>query len=144
MSGSGSRAQFSQLPMFMTAREIRSQYAPWEGDRETNEHGHMETDEQMWARKRHEASLGVEPTLDKQVMREGVKNPIPLQHVDPWWSGNAKPQLMGGQHRVAVMYEHRPDALMPVEHFEDFGDARRSETTRERSEIEAAARRRRP
>lgn len=146
MSGSGSAAQFKQLPMFMSAHEIRSQYRPWEGDRElthTPEGVRDETNDELWARKRHEASLGVMPTLDEQILKEGVKNPIPLQHVDPWWHGNAQPQIMGGHHRLAVMYEHKPHDLMPVEHFEDFKDVQRSESRREQADIEQRAKGRR-
>ena len=139
MSQSGSRAQFSQLPMFMSAREIKSQYDPWHGDFEDD----YETSDELWDRKYQEATLGKEPTLDKQVLREGVKRPVALEVVDPWWHGDKKPEIMGGHHRIEIMARHKPDALMPVEHVSDFKDARRSQATHDQAEISEQARGRR-
>lgn len=139
MSQSGSRAQFSQLPMFMSAREIKSQYDPWHGDFEDD----YETSDELWDRKYQEATLGKEPTLDKQVLREGVKRPVALEVVDPWWNGNKKPEIMGGHHRIEVMSRHRPDALMPVEHVSDFAEARRSQASHDQADIDEQVRSRR-
>lgn len=134
-------AQFRQLPMFMSAREIRSQYVPWDNDREWVDHrGDWETDEEVWGRKLSEAR---ESGLDRDVVSHGVRNPVPLEHVDPWWHGNRTPQLMGGQHRVAVMSQERPDDLMPVEHFEDFKDVKRADRAREDAEVREMVRSRR-
>ena len=139
MSQSGSRAQFSQLPMFMSAREIKSQYDPWHGDFEDD----YETSDELWDRKYQEATLGKEPTLDKQVLREGVKRPVALEVVHPWWNGDKKPEIMGGHHRIEIMARHKPDALMPVEHVSDFKEARRSQASHDQADIDEQVRGRR-
>lgn len=111
--------QFRQLPMFMSAREIRSQYSPWPGDRfevQTRQGLRDETDAEMWNRKRRQASQG---SLDRKILSEGVRNPVYLESPDPKEPLDRGPYLLGGHHRIAVMSEHKPDALVPVEHFQN-------------------------
>lgn len=133
--------QFQQLPMFMSAREIRSRYAPWPFDRYEVETPiasrtplgiRDETDPEFWARKRHEASLGVIPTLDQQILKDGVHTPVSLE--SPGKSVPRDPYVLGGHHRIAVMSEHKPDALMPVEHFPSGKAARAVERARQSAE----------
>lgn len=118
--------------MFMSAREIRGSYGPWRGDRyevqTPDGRIRKERNSELWARKRQEASLGVEPTLDKQVLKDGVQNPVSLESPDK--PSRRRPYVLGGHHRVAVMAEHKPDDLMPVEHFEHPVDAWLTERTR--------------
>jgi hypothetical protein len=135
--------QFEQLPMFMSAREITATHVPWEADKENtrtnmypegrtfneleDEHGtaaahaltlrhpySWETDEQLMARKYRAASSvdALGGSLRDSLLREGVHNPVSLD-VDPF---THLPTISGGNHRVAVMLRHKPDALMPVEH----------------------------
>ena len=140
--------QFRQLPMFMSAREIRSQYQAIDGDRklvygDDGWYDHPETDDQLFSRKYIEAeqdddhSPGDRRTLRDAVVQDGVKNPISLQIPsekkpsrfelpNPGTGSHGKPQILGGHHRVAVMDQHRPNDLMPVMHFEDSLQARES------------------
>ena len=139
-SGAHVGAQFKQLPMFMSAREIKSQYMAWGGDREpTGDEGEIETDEELFDRKYKEA---VADGLHHSVLSEGVKRPVALEVTHPWWNGNKKPEIMGGHHRIEVMARHKPDALMPVEHVSDFKEARRSQATHDQADIDEAVRRR--
>lgn len=132
-------AQFKQLPMFMSAREIKSQYDPWHGDFEIHEDGSEETPRELWDRKYLESmDYGHHMTIPK----EGVRNPVALEVTHPWWNGSKKPEIMGGHHRIEVMSRHRPDALMPVEHVSDFKEARRSQATHDQADIDEQVRRR--
>ena len=115
--------QFQQLPMFMSAREIKSRYSPWPGDFEEHEDGSAESPREVWDRKYNES---LDFGLHRSVLKDGVKHPVALQ------AGGADPLIMGGHHRIEVMSRNRPDALMPVEHFEDFWDAQKSQGSRER------------
>ena len=140
-SGAHVGAQFRQLPMFMSAHEIRSQYQGLDDDRHdgTGE-DFLETDEELFARKSDESreyphdgserySDGGDPdmpSLYEHVSKHGVENPISLQADHSRKGLLGKPEILGGHHRVAVMYEQRPRALMPVEHFENYVDAQRS------------------
>lgn len=126
MSGSGSSAQFSQLPMFMSAHEIRSQYRANDADREDNRYGELETDDELFDRKYEEAD---DSGLAHDVAKNGVSDPIPLTmeaHASRPGSEDfaGKPQMFGGHHRVAIMHRQRPHDLMPVEHYADRDAAR--------------------
>jgi hypothetical protein len=127
--------QFRQLPMFMSAREIRDQYQALDADRdevigETDEW--TEDDDELFNRKYDEAENNVDHaagdsrSLRDALLQDGVKNPISLQADQEQTGSHWKPEILGGHHRVAVMSEHKPDVLMPVEHFEDINDAQRS------------------
>lgn len=140
MSQSGSHAQFSQLPMFMSAREIKSQYAPWHGDFEEHEDGSKESPRELWDRKYMESmDYGYHMTIPK----EGVRNPVALEVVNPWWQGHKEPEIMGGHHRIEVMSRHKPDALMPVEHVLNFREAQRSQASHDQADYDQQARGRR-
>jgi hypothetical protein len=87
----------------------------------------VETDEQLWARKRSQAKgnvvsgmltqaktgYGPEGTqsLHEHVVEHGVSMPIALGTQFPR-------EIMGGHHRLAVMAAERPNDLMPVIHVE--------------------------
>ena len=124
--------QFHQLPMFMSAREIRSQYQALDGDRDlvygADGEEHDENDDQLFERKYDEAHDTEDAdsghTLADSVRWDGVRNPISLQ--TGGFGVYGKPQVLGGHHRLAVMEEHRPDDLMPVAHFENTVQARKS------------------
>ena len=73
-------AQFKQLPMFMSAREIKSQYDPWHGDFEYDEDGNEETPRELWDRKYEESK---ESGVHLSVVEGGVKRPVALESVDP-------------------------------------------------------------
>lgn len=142
MSASGSSVQFHQLPMFMSAREIRDSHQALDGDRkqETPAFGsgiplHMgrrETDDELYDRKAEEATGRRAPGGDylyEHIAKHGVMNPIILTDpTAPQWAmgSQGKPQVLGGHHRVAVMSDVRPDELMPVEHFKDMPTARKA------------------
>lgn len=105
--------QFQQLPMFMTAHEIKSQYRPWQADRRAVEVpdpdiGHtyrMETDSELWDRKAREAP---DHGLTKTSVKHGIHTPVPLLEGREVWDGH---------HRVAAAAVHTPDSLIPVEHY---------------------------
>ena len=133
--------QFRQLPMFMSAHEIRQQYQGLDSDRHdgTGE-DFLETDEELFARKSDESQEyphdGSErysdggdpsmPSLYEHVSKHGVENPISLQADHSRTGLLGKPEVFGGHHRLAVMSRIRPHALMPVEHFENYVEAQRS------------------
>ena len=122
--------QSRQLKMFMTAREITSQYQPADGDRLTKWHGQHEyrpeTDDEMWSRKGVEATndrvIVGHPSLTAALVADGVKAPIPLGREI---GRSGKPQVAGGQHRIAAMMDNKPDELMPVVHHTSIGQAKR-------------------
>jgi hypothetical protein len=124
--------QFRQLPMFMSAREIMDRYQPLDGDRdavlgETDER--LEDDGELYARKYDEAENTYpdwDVSLKDSILQHGVKNPVSLQADDYHVGSQDKPEILGGHHRVAVMGEHKPDTLMPVEHFESQWQAQSS------------------
>jgi hypothetical protein len=127
--------QFRQLPMFMTAREIRNQYQPLDGDRDdVYRHGEYtgrrENEEELFDRKYDEAENSTYDdegqTLKESILTHGVKNPVSLQADMEFTGSDSKPEILGGHHRVAVMHEHRRDDLMPVEHFDNIYLAQRS------------------
>ena len=131
-----SAAQFQQLPMFMTAREIRDQYQGHDGSRRRFAglsggeiqmfKGRHETEDEMFRRKVSEAEERWDhggDYLAAHVRKHGVTHAISLQD-DPTIVGSlGKPQILGGHHRVAVMHADRPDELMPVAHFRDVSEA---------------------
>jgi hypothetical protein len=131
--------QFRQLPMFMSAREIRNQYQAIDGDRSDthplrphprpeNFDKWIENDDQLFNRKYEESwapnrKVSSGRTLGDDILKHGVENPVSLQ-VDLEKTGSAKkPEILGGHHRLAVMGVHKPDELMPVEHFKDSYEA---------------------
>lgn len=134
--------QFHQLPMFMSANEIKSNYQSLPGDRKESGPWHdmkVETDEQLYSRKANEAkhrgkgSRSGGPSLYQSIAKEGVKDPIPLSvnppsENNPWIGHKTRdfttPEVVGGQHRIAVMGETQPDTLMPVLHHENIVMAR--------------------
>lgn len=128
--------QFHQLPMFMSAREIREGWQALDGDRlggalrrkrfsltsgeSTGSHGSPETDDQLYARKLAEAhdpsrGPGTQSLVEHLRAVGGVSEPIHL--LDPTSKRRGalgRPEVLGGHHRIAAMSEIDPDALMPV------------------------------
>lgn len=119
MSQSGSRAQFAQLPMFMTARELRHETTP--GDFVARKFGVPQSVEDMWDRKTRESESprndywnDSNESLAALIRREGVKEPVWLTHE----RGMPRPTLSDGHHRVAAAHRINPNSLLPVEHSE--------------------------
>lgn len=100
--------QFHQMPLFMTAREIKAHYKPSPVDRldtvdEATGQQRRETDEEVWARKAEEArGSGHAADMD----REGPTGVIGIRPTRGY--------MLDGHHRVAYMAETQPDRLMPV------------------------------
>lgn len=97
-----------QLPMFLTAHEIRSHYA---ADEEKYEKG--DTDPQdIWDRalKESKNKYGEKKSRYETFKKEGVKTPITLGKV------MGEPTIYDGHHRVASMEKIDPNRLLPVEH----------------------------
>lgn len=114
-------AQFEQLPMFMSAREIHDHIPPGDlinaGD----------TPEDLYARKLRQAKTyryndDGGKTLHESIAVEGVKEPVTI------WSHHGFLRLGEGHHRVAVGMGTDPDRLLPVTH-----DSRAAEKYRMRS-----------
>lgn len=126
-----------QLPMFMSARDIKEQYQPLPGDR--GEVTHLdpnrddlrlvfrdETDEEFWDRKAEEAAdiptstrEGYTTDLYSDIQDRGVQHPVHLSAMSQRRREHfGKDMVVGGHHRIAVMDEDRPDDLMPVLHHE--------------------------
>lgn len=125
--------QFQQLPMFMSAREITNQFAPYDYDREATvldgnyEALEFESDDELWDRKTEEAwNQGLRHEMANDNFR--VRKPIHLAHdEDPRDEREgdipAYPQIAGGHHRIAVLNEEAPDQLQPVLHHETLAEA---------------------
>lgn len=111
--------------MFMTPREIASQFSPHDADREDTMRGE-EDDFQVWRRKAKEAVTGdymessnMDPVpLAPQLEAEGMKNPINLMHGERSLQ-TGRPMLGDGHHRLGYSLYTKPDSLVPVEHYED-------------------------
>lgn len=107
--------------MFMTAREITAQYQPLDADRNRTYDDRglrtgWEDDAQVWDRKNAESEVLVgrqAVSLSARVLRDGVRSPVILGSA-PGTQG--KPQVVSGHHRIAIMNEHQPDDLIPVQH----------------------------
>jgi hypothetical protein len=124
----------TQLSMFMSAREIMSNYDPLEGDRRTADNGRYafqapreakETDTQLWGRKLDESkhrSSPVVSSLHETVARNGpVASPVHLTFEG--YGSRGKDYIAGGHHRIAAALDTHPDALMPVIHHKSVKDA---------------------
>ena len=109
MIGNLSGQQFHQLPMFMSAREIQSQYGASPADREDvrgdDGEWRSETNDEVWSRKADETR---ERGLDKEIARNGVPGVIGIRPTRGY--------ILDGHHRVGYMGETDPDRLMAVDH----------------------------
>ena len=129
MSTSGSREQFRQLPMFMTAREITGSYQHWDRDAEAANpmFGSRKTGAQVREQKvretesLHDWDTGTHPPV--RTWAQSIASGDALDSAShPVWletggvGSEGKPQIINGQHRVYTMAKYRPDQLMPVEH----------------------------
>jgi len=151
-----------QIPMWMTAQEITSQFSPLENDRlywyedGRGTPAHDETDDEFWERKLRESKGAprrlkfpalrddaIPPAPSKEapgfdypdeegetssshslydaLKQEGVTQPVSLQN--PGSDQEARPQVLGGNHRIAAMKEIDPKALIPVQFFDDMKEA---------------------
>lgn len=136
-----------QLPMWLTAREIRSNYQGFDNDRKSSEQGlFRDGDVALFERKLTESELqsvdgeelplkivvgedGISDavgdgwSLADDVRVNGVKYPVSLQ-IDFRRKGRlGKPEILGGHHRIAVMEEYRPDDLIEVRFYDDMYEA---------------------
>jgi hypothetical protein len=97
--------QFHQLPLFMTAREIKARYRPSPADKErVKEDGdRWETPEETWSRKAQEAR---ETGHAADIMKEGPTGQINIEV--------ARGMVIDGHHRTGFMAEYDPDRPMAV------------------------------
>jgi hypothetical protein len=132
MSRNLSDQQFKQLPMFMSARDIKANYDPLPGDREVVGDGWTgardETNDEVWERKAEEAEN--DGLYDDIVNRGAVTHPVHLSAMDAGGKANSRArlghdneQVLGGHHRIAVMGEEAPDDLIPVLHHRNIFEA---------------------
>lgn len=125
-----------QLPMFLTAREIKHNYAPLSGDRDfIDDEDREEFDDEVWDRKAEEADWrGTAQDMVDQNWQFNKAIPLTLPHrhygvqfmehpPDEWEQGSdedTRPQVLDGHHRIAAADDEwrggRPDALIPVVH----------------------------
>jgi hypothetical protein len=120
-----SREVPGQLPMLMSARDITSQFAPsdWDRDRrrDPGKASRLETDQEVMQRKGGEAAAGGASSLRNQIVAHGVEMPVHLAH-DQFSSESGKPSIAEGHDRIASSSYTQPDALMPVTHHSTIDD----------------------
>ena len=109
----------NQLKLFMTPKEIMSEYKPNEADAErrwdykdAGEDGRLETDEELWSRKADEASWS---GLMDDIRERGVHIPVSLDF--------ANKRVRGGHHRIAAMNHINPHQFIPVNYADDVAKA---------------------
>jgi len=101
--------QFKQLPMFMTAHELR--HGTVAQDAEAYEHPDI-----MWRDKTRRAQRTDYHGWGRiRDVESGVREPVKVDHRYPD-DVEHPPVLFDGHHRVAAAYSHNPQALVPVEH----------------------------
>lgn len=127
-----------QLPMFLTAREIKHNYQPHYGDRMEDPYNYetgKETDSILWERKAMEAhENGLTRHLRDhkwqfdQAIPLSMHGPafgrafMPFVPLDSETGGpmDTRPEILDGHHRIAAAddtdYGGSPDALIPVVH----------------------------
>jgi hypothetical protein len=115
-----------QLRMFMTPREIRSEYSTNFADRQDPFSGQRMSDTGMLKRKLTESKNS---GLFDSVKEEGVKAPIGLGTMRddvpaikqdfPTAPVSGKPMMTSGHHRLASALTSRPDDYVPVIHHTD-------------------------
>lgn len=114
--------QFHQLPMFMTAHELRNETTP--GDFVASRFGVPQNAEDMWSRKLREskevtrvpAEWGPEwqpesIPLHESIRKNGIKSPVSVGY-----DARGVTTLKDGHHRVAVAASISPHYLVPVDH----------------------------
>lgn len=107
-----------QLRLFMTPREIMSEYQPHEADRnEVVDEGRMETNDEVWSRKLDKAH---NDGLVEDIYHHGVELPVSLDPVNR--------RVRGGHHRIAAANHLNPDQFIPVAYNSTPGEARTFET----------------
>jgi hypothetical protein len=100
-----------QLKMFMSPREISSQYGLGDMiDREDS------TPSALLARKYRESA----GPLRSSIVSKGIETPIDISMTDA--DDQPNPVVADGHHRLAVGLRHDPDRLAPVRHGETFWD----------------------
>lgn len=110
--------QFEQLPMFMTARELRhgvesSDFLGKGSDEQWNDKASRAT--------RTSSGADDNSTLAEHIAKHGVMQPVAVYHSS---TVAGSKWLQNGHHRVATAYSQNPDSLIPVRHVEDsnYGD----------------------
>jgi len=96
--------QAGQLPMFMTAPEIKEHFTPHEDEYEQYEEPHT-----LWERKLGESKETPYKNGKSRYTvfkEEGVKNPVDLRHDTA--------EIYNGHHRIASMEKIDPKRLMAV------------------------------
>lgn len=68
------------------------------------------------------------PRWNREVQKTGVHTPIEIAHDSHLgFFPRVKTGVSNGHHRLAAMWAHDPDALVPVEHINDQSQRRRTE-----------------
>jgi hypothetical protein len=96
-----------QLAMFMTPKEIASTHHLSDSDY----YGGVR---QMTDVKQRENEL---TGLDKEVKEKGIQKPLNIFHQSQAEGGQQ--ELVDGHHRLVAGLKHRPNDLVPVQHFDD-------------------------
>src|SRR5262245_11313378 len=96
-----------QLPMFMTAREIKEGYQPDTYGRlpgSATRHGGPERSEEVWYRKLRESKYPEDegPSLHESIAAEGVHVPL---HLSLQFGSEGKRVVVEGQHRLAAQHD---------------------------------------
>ena len=103
-----------QLPMFMTAGEIKQHYNVHEDEMEDH---NVSSEEELWNKKSKESHMrfGKPKSRYETFKKEGVQSPVEIGY-----SHNHPDGYIGeGHHRIASMEEIDSKRLMSVEHTYD-------------------------
>jgi hypothetical protein len=104
--------QFTQLPMFMSARELYGTHSiEVQQTPESRFGGARRSMPEMWSVKRRENKRS---GLDKDVAAQGVQQPVELTSGRDV-IGNV---IYNGHHRIEAAHRADPDMLVPVEHLD--------------------------
>lgn len=123
--------QFTQLPMFMTAQELR--HGMLHAD--VNPGARQATQDAVWDRKLAESQISdpsgygshagpgrADVSLADAVRADGgVREPVKIMHGGTGRLGDR--YLKDGHHRVAVAYAAGGDTLVPVQHLDHINDS---------------------
>jgi hypothetical protein len=100
-----------QLPMFMTAGEVKQHYSV---HGEEMENHNVKDDYELWNKKSKESHMrfGKPKSRYEIFKKEGVKHPVEIGYSQEYPEG----YIGEGHHRIASMEKIDPKRLMSVEH----------------------------
>jgi hypothetical protein len=115
-------AQGQFRPLHMTAQGIMDTHQGLAGDRRMvpdveQNRSRPETHEEFWSRKAQEHE---DSGYAHTIRREGYDTRYPISLRDPRKPGHietARPEILGGHHRLAQMVVEQPNRLLPVRQF---------------------------